>query len=64
MQFTVCGHLVEVFRNASLRDPVRGQVQEEELESWRAAGERGPKAGWMRVQGETSKGSPCDFFYD
>ena len=31
---------------------------EEELDSCRAAGERGPASG-MRVQGETKAGSPC-----
>jgi hypothetical protein len=38
---------------------IQGKVQEEELDSWRAAGERGRKLGWMRVQGETSMVSPC-----
>jgi hypothetical protein len=39
----------------------QGKVQEEELDSCRAAGERGLAAG-MRVQGETSTGSPCANF--
>ena len=37
----------------------KGQVQEEELDSCRAAGERGPNPGGMRVQGETKGVSPC-----
>jgi hypothetical protein len=36
-----------------------GQVQEEELDSCRAAGERGPDQSRMWVQGETEAGSPC-----
>ena len=34
-------------------------MQEEELDSCRAAGERGPDTSGMRVQGETKAGSPC-----
>jgi hypothetical protein len=37
-------------------------VQEEELDSCCAAGERGPEAGGMWVQGETKAGSPCAIF--
>jgi hypothetical protein len=36
-------------------------VQEEELDSCRATGERRPAAG-MRVRGETQEGSPCAIF--
>jgi hypothetical protein len=39
-----------------------GKVQEEELDSCRAAGERGRIGSGMRVQGETKAGSPCAFF--
>jgi hypothetical protein len=37
----------------------RGKVQEEELDSCRAAGERRPGSSGMWVQGETKAGSPC-----
>jgi hypothetical protein len=39
-----------------------GKVQEEELDSCRAAG--GGRAGsWERVQGETGQVSPCRLFF-
>jgi len=40
----------------------KGKVQEEELDSWRAVGERRAEASGQRVQGETSTGSPCRIF--
>ena len=43
---------------SSTRALLQEQVQKEELDFWRAAGERGPERA-MRVQGETAEGFPC-----